>query len=121
MSRARHYPRLILALVSLPVFIGALDLTIVSAVLPEVIRSMSVEIQEVDIAGWVVTGYFVSYAVSMIFMGKVSDLAGRRVVYLVCLAIFFGGSWLFFSLPRPPPPLPPRAFAGGGGGRPARR
>jgi MFS family permease len=94
MSRAQQYPRLILALVCLPVFIGALDLTIVSAVLPEVIRSMTIEIQKLDVAGWVVTGYFVSYAVSMTFMGKVSDLAGRRVVYLLCLAIFFVGSWL---------------------------
>src|SRR5437868_5263525 len=45
MSRARQYPALILALVCLPVFIGALDLTIVSAVLPEVIRSLTIEIQ----------------------------------------------------------------------------
>lgn len=94
MARAHQYPRLILALVSLPVFIGALDLTIVSAVLPEVIRSMTIEIQELDIAGWVVTGYFVSYAISMTFMGRVSDIAGRRVVYLICLAIFFVGSWM---------------------------
>ena len=82
MSRAHQYPRLILALVCLPVFIGALDLTIVSAVLPEVIRSMTIEIQKLDVAGWVVTGYFVSYAISMTFMGRVSDIAGRRVVYL---------------------------------------
>ena len=99
MARAHQRPGLILALVSLPVFIGALDLTIVSAVLPEVIRSMAVEIQELDIAGWVVTGYFVSYAVSMTFMGKVSDIAGRRVVYLVCLVIFFVGSWLVAASP----------------------
>src|SRR5258707_2396588 len=95
MSRAQQYPRLILALVCLPVFIGALDLTIVSAVLPDVIRSMTIEIQKLDVAGWVVTGYFVSYAISMTFMGKVSDIAGRRIVYLVCLVIFFVGSWLF--------------------------
>ena len=94
MSRAHDHPRLILALVCLPVFIGALDLTIVSAVLPEVIRSLTIEIQKLDVAGWVVTGYFVSYAVSMTFMGKVSDLAGRRVVFLACLAVFFVGSWL---------------------------
>src|SRR3954451_11980194 len=99
MSRAQHYPRLILALVCLPVFIRALDLTIVSAVLPEVIRSMTIEIQKLDVAGWVVTGYFVSYAISMTFMGKVSDLAGRRIVYLVCLAIFFVGSWLVAASP----------------------
>jgi MFS family permease len=99
MSRAQQYPRLILALVCLPVFIGALDLTIVSAVLPEVIRSMTIEIQKLDVAGWVVTGYFVSYAVSMTFMGKVSDLAGRRIVYLACLVIFFLGSWFVAASP----------------------
>src|SRR5215208_3806096 len=99
MSRARQYPALILALVCLPVFIGALDLTIVSAVLPEVIRSLTIEIQKLDVAGWVVTGYFVSYAVSMTFMGKVSDLAGRRIVYLACLVIFFLGSWFVAASP----------------------
>jgi MFS family permease len=99
MSRARQYPRLILALVCLPVFIGALDLTIVSAVLPEVIRSLAIEIQKLDVAGWVVTGYFISYAISMTFMGKVSDIAGRRIVYLVCLVIFFIGSWLVATSP----------------------
>jgi MFS family permease len=99
MSHAQQYPRLILALVCLPVFIGALDLTIVSAVLPEVIRSMTIEIQKLDVAGWVVTGYFVSYAISMTFMGRVSDIAGRRIVYLVCLAIFFAGSWLVAASP----------------------
>src|SRR5215472_3061050 len=99
MSRAQRYPRLVLALVCLPVFVGALDLTIVSAVLPEVIRSMTIEIQSLDVAGWIVTGYFVSYAVSMTFMGKVSDLAGRRLVYLVCLTIFFIGSWLVAASP----------------------
>src|SRR4051812_6595679 len=108
MSRARRYPGLILALVCLPVFIGALDLTIVSAVLPEVIRSLSVEIQKLDIAGWVVTGYFVSYAISMTFMGKVSDIRGRRVVYLLCLAIFFVGSWLVAASPGWPAALAAR-------------
>src|SRR5205809_2770122 len=99
MAQAHRYPRLILAIVCLPVFIGALDLTIVSAVLPEVIRSLTIEIQKLDVAGWVVTGYFVSYAISMTFMGKVSDIAGRRLVYLACLAIFFVGSWLVAASP----------------------
>ena len=99
MSRAQRHPHLVLALVCLPVFIGALDLTIVSAVLPEVIASLNIQIQKLDVAGWVVTGYFVSYAVSMTFMGKVSDIAGRRLVYLLCLVIFFFGSWLVAASP----------------------
>src|ERR1043165_1790297 len=99
MAHAQRYPWLILAVVCLPVFIGALDLTIVSAVLPEVIRSLTVEIQKLDVAGWVVTGYFVSYAVSMTFMGRVSDIAGRRAVYLLCLVVFFAGSWVVAASP----------------------
>src|SRR5436190_1920074 len=99
MSRADQYPRLILALVCFPVFIGALELTIVSAVLPEVIRSLSIEIQKLDVAGWIVTGYFLSYAISMTFMGRVSDIAGRRAVYLICLVVFFVGSWIVAASP----------------------
>src|SRR5262245_28024434 len=99
LSRAHRQPQLVLALVCLPVFIGALDLTIVSAVLPDVISSLKIDILKLDVAGWVVTGYFVSYAVSMTFMGKVSDIAGRRFVYLVCLVIFFIGSWFVAASP----------------------
>ena len=76
MARAHQYPRLILAVVCLPVFIGALDLTIVSAVLPEVIRSMTVEIQKLDIAGWVVTGYFVAQEFAYMAVDR-SALASR--------------------------------------------
>jgi MFS family permease len=112
MAHAQRYPRLILAIVCLPVFIGALDLTIVSAVLPEVIRSLTVEIQKLDIAGWVVTGYFVSYAISMTFMGRVSDLSGRRAVYLSCLVIFFVGSWLVAASPGWPAAIASRLMKG---------
>src|SRR5260221_14144804 len=117
MSRAQQYPGLTLALVCLPVFIGALDLTIVSAVLPEVIRSLTIEIQKLDVAGWVVTGYFVSYAISMTFMGRVSDISGRRIVYLGCLVIFFVGSWLVAAFPGLPARIASsllRVFGGGG-------
>lgn len=87
-------PGLILTLVCLPVFIGALDLTIISAVLPAVIADLNLPLQTgLDDAAWAVNGYLLAYAVSMTFMGRVSDLWGRRRVYLICLAIFFVGSW----------------------------
>jgi len=84
----------VLALVCLPVFIGALDLTIVSAVLPTVIFELKIPVQTgLDDAAWIVSGYLLAYAVSMTFMGRVSDLLGRRRVFLICLGIFFLGSW----------------------------
>jgi MFS family permease len=77
-----------------------------------VIRSLTVEIQKLDVAGWVVTGYFVSYAISMTFMGRVSDLSGRRLVYLSCLVIFFVGSWLVAASPGWPAAIASRIMKG---------
>jgi hypothetical protein len=42
----------------IPIFIGALDLTVVSAVLPHVIYDLELPIQtQLDKAAWIVTGY----------------------------------------------------------------
>ena len=72
-------PGLILATICLPVFIGALDLTIISAVLPAVVADLKVPLQTgLDDAAWAVSGYLLAYAVSMTFMGRVSDLWGHE-------------------------------------------
>ncbi len=86
---------LILALICIPVFIGSLDLTIVSAFLPEIIVKLELPVQSVvNDAAWVVTGYLLAYTVSMTFMGRVSDLVGRRRAYIICLIIFMIGSFV---------------------------
>ena len=88
-------PWLILALICIPVFIGSLDLTIVSAFLPEIIIKLELPIESVvDTAAWIVTGYLLAYTISMTFMGRVSDLIGRRRVYVACLVIFMIGSFV---------------------------
>ncbi len=88
-------PWLALFIVSLPVFIGALDLTIISAVLPEVIISLDLPVKEyLDQASWAVNGYLIAYALSMTFTGRLSDLFGRRVIYIACLLVFIAGSYL---------------------------
>lgn len=87
-------PWLILAVLCLPVFIGSLDLTIVSAILPEVINQLKLPIDSrLDDASWMVSAYLLSYTISMTFMGRLSDMMGRRWVYIVCLLVFIGGSW----------------------------
>ena len=76
MSNRRRWA--ILALVSLPVFIGALDLTIISAVLPSVVLDLEIPLEtSLDDAAWAVSGYLMAYAITMSFMGRVSDLIGR--------------------------------------------
>ncbi len=84
---------LILALISIPIFVGALDLTVVSAVLPRVVTDLDIPPTRLNDAAWIVSGYLLAYTVAMTFMGRLSDLIGRRKVYLLALAIFALGSY----------------------------
>ena len=88
-------PWLVLVVICIPVFVGALDLTVVSAFLPELIIELELPLQTaLDDAAWILSGYLLAYTVSMTFMGRVSDLVGRRRVYVICLSIFIAGSVL---------------------------
>lgn len=86
-------PASTLALICVAVFVGAVDLTVVTAVLPKIVADLQVSIDtELHRAAWVITGYLLAYTVSMTFMGRLSDLYGRRAAYLLCLTIFILGS-----------------------------
>jgi len=94
-SSVARFPRsnLTLALVCVAIFIGAVDLTVVTAVLPKIMADLQVSIDtELNRATWVISGYLLAYTISMTFMGRLSDLYGRRVTYLLCLGIFVAGS-----------------------------
>ncbi|MCG8347475.1 MAG: MFS transporter [Chloroflexales bacterium] len=97
----RANPNLTLGLVCLAIFIGGLDLTVASAVLPKILLDFQVSIDtELNRAAWTISGYLLAYTVSMTFMGRLSDLAGRRTTYLVCLGIFIGGSIIVAAAPN---------------------
>lgn len=85
----------ILAVISIPVFVGSLDLTVVSAFLPELITDLQIDaLTGIDDTAWIVSAYLLAYTISLTFMGRVSDLLGRRWVYAVCLLVFIAGSVL---------------------------
>ncbi len=110
---------LLLALICVPIFIGALDLTVVSAVLPHVILDLEIPIQTgLDRAAWIVTGYLLAYTVSMTFMGRLSDLFGRRPVYLIALGVFAFGSYLVAVADTWPTQLALRGYYMFASGRP---
>ena len=95
MKKWTSSPGFKIALIAIPIFIGALDLTVVSAVLPHVLIDLQIPFQTgMDNAAWIVTGYLLAYSVSMTFMGRLSDIHGRRKVYLAALLVFALGSYL---------------------------
>ncbi|MAU09392.1 MAG: MFS transporter [Anaerolineaceae bacterium] len=96
-------PWVVMAFIAIPVFIGSLDLTVVSAFLPELITELQLPVQTaLDDASWIVTAYLLAYTVSLTFMGRLSDLLGRRWVYVVCLVVFIIGSiWVAIATTWP--------------------
>ena len=96
-------PWVVLAVICIPVFVGSLDLTVVSAFLPELIIDLQLPLQTaLDDAAWILSGYLLAYTVSLTFMGRVSDLVGRRTVYVACLLIFIAGSVLVATANQAP-------------------
>ncbi|MGB9737432.1 MFS transporter [Chloroflexus sp.] len=94
-------PRLTLALVCLAIFIGAVDLTVISAALPKVMIDLRLALDtELNRASWAVSGYLLAYTVSITFMGRLSDLFGRRKVYFLCLVTFLVGSAVVAAAPN---------------------
>jgi MFS family permease len=79
------------------VFLTALDQTVVVTALPKIIIDLSITIQQLDRAAWIVSGYLLGFIIAMPLMGRISDMYGRRAVFLICLGIFAIGS-LFCGL-----------------------
>lgn len=86
-------PWIVIGFILIPVFVGSLDLTVVSAFLPKLITELGLPFDTgLDDASWIITGYLLAYTVSLTFMGRLSDLYGRKAIYTLCLSVFMAGS-----------------------------
>ncbi len=86
-----HRVRLeILAAVLLGILLAALDQTIVGVALPQIVT----ELRGNDVYVWAFTSYLLAATVSGPLWGKLSDLFGRRPIFLIGVAVFLIGSLL---------------------------
>ena len=92
-------PGLILAVIAFGVFVAADDLTVVSTMLRQIIFDLEIPLPEgLGDAAWIVNAYLIAYVVVMPFIGRVSDVIGRRPVYIAALLVFLAGSiWVPFA------------------------
>ncbi|MFQ5516368.1 MAG: MFS transporter [Acidimicrobiia bacterium] len=93
MDRRSRRPGIVLAAVAFGVFIAADDLTVVATMLRQIISDLEIPLPAgLDDAAWIVNGYLVAYVAVMPFMGRVSDVLGRRRVFVGSLGVFVLGS-----------------------------
>jgi len=74
----------------LVMLLAALDQTIVSTALPRI----ATELHGLDKISWVATAYLLTSAITTPIYGKVSDLIGRKKVFLFAIVVFLLGSVL---------------------------
>jgi EmrB/QacA subfamily drug resistance transporter len=74
-----------LGAVAFGLFMIMLDNTVVNVALPAIQRDLGVGLSELE---WIVAGYALTFAALMLTGGKLADLLGRRLIFVVGLTIF---------------------------------
>src|SRR5205085_10089186 len=89
-----QHSRFVIPIVSLGIFLAALDQTVVVTALWPISTDLQIPVTELDKAAWVVTAYLLGYTVALPIMGRVADVYGHRRIYLLSLGLFMLGSLL---------------------------
>jgi EmrB/QacA subfamily drug resistance transporter len=76
--------------IMLPMFLAAIDQTIVATALPAIAGSLG----DVERVSWVVVAYLVANTIAAPVYGRLGDAIGRRKMMFVALAVFIGASVL---------------------------
>jgi EmrB/QacA subfamily drug resistance transporter len=71
-------------------FLASLDQTIVGTSM----RTIGDDLDGISLQAWVTTGYLILSTISTPLYGKLSDIFGRRPLYIIAIAIFLVGSLL---------------------------
>jgi EmrB/QacA subfamily drug resistance transporter len=86
----RRHRAAVTAGLMLGMFLAALEATVVSTAMPTVVASLG----GIDHYSWVFSAYLLTSTASVPLWGRLSDLYGRRPVYLAAIGLFLTGSML---------------------------
>jgi EmrB/QacA subfamily drug resistance transporter len=78
-----------LAAVAFGLFMIMLDNTVVNVALPSIRQDLGIGISELE---WIVNAYALTFGVLLLTGGKLADLYGRRLIFIVGLVIFTAAS-----------------------------
>lgn len=91
MEPSYHNKWMILAAVSLALFMGTVDGTIVNVALPTLLQDFNTDLPTLQ---WVVLAFLLGLSVLMLSVGRLADMAGKKRIFSIGLVIFVAGSIL---------------------------
>jgi len=83
--RRKDRRKLIFAIVSIGLFMASVDQTIVATALPAIEKELHAAI---NWSGWTISIYALGQVLAMPMAGKISDMYGRKKVFMISTAIF---------------------------------
>lgn len=98
-------------LVATSIFMSTLDSSIVNVALPYMMQDLQTDIQTIQ---WVVLTYLITVSSLLLTFGRLSDIRGRKLVYILGFAVFTAGSVLCGAAQNPKFLIVSRAFQGCG-------
>ncbi len=88
----RTAPRVLLGLAAVAIMFAAADTYVVVLALPEMMTTVGLDLDQLQRAAPIVSGFLLGYVGVLPLIGRISDLRGRVPVLLGCLVVFAVGS-----------------------------
>ncbi len=91
LDEGRSYRKTVLLITSIGAMMAPLDSTIVSVSLPTMASDLNMDYASII---WVPTAYLVALAVLILSVGRLSDMRGRKPIFITGFIVFIVGSFL---------------------------
>ena len=109
-------PRVLLGLAAVAIMFAAADTYVVVLALPDMMTTVGLDLDQLQRAAPIVSGFLLGYVAVLPLIGRVSDLRGRVPVLLGCLFVFAVGSVITAAAYDLPSIVTGRLIQGIGGG-----
>lgn len=98
------------------VLLAAADTYVVVLALPSIMNDVGIGLDRLQEAAPIISGFLLGYVAMLPLLGRLSDIYGRRPVFVACLSAFAVGSLLTASAAGLPMVVAGRTIQGLGGG-----